>query len=211
MLLFTDENNNSDFSILENAFRNVGKILKKRDLVVLETSVPPMTTEKRVRQWLEEESGLELESESGEFYLAHSPERIMTGYSISRLKEFPKLVSGVNGESGMKAFEIYKGFIPNLHLVSSARVAEFIKLIEGCYRDVNICMANELLKIADELGIDFYEAKEYANHEYCQIHLPSTGVGRHCNSSVSMVFDKRDGEQGEVWLYKVAEDCKRVK
>ena len=89
MLLFTDENNNSDFSILENAFRNVGKILKKRDLVVLETSVPPMTTEKRVRQWLEEESGLELESESesGEFYLAHSPERIMTGYSISRLKE----------------------------------------------------------------------------------------------------------------------------
>ena len=131
MLLFTDENNNSDFSILENAFRNVGKILKKRDLVVLETSVPPMTTEKRVRQWLEEESGLELESESesGEFYLAHSPERIMTGYSISRLKEFPKVVSGVNGESGMKAFEIYKGFIPNLHLVSSARVAEFIKLI----------------------------------------------------------------------------------
>lgn len=131
MLLFTDENNNSDFSILENAFRNVGKILKKRDLVVLETSVPPMTTEKRVRQWLEEESGLALESksESGEFYLAHSPERIMTGYSISRLKEFPKLVSGVNGESGMKAFEIYKSFIPNLHLVSSARVAEFIKLI----------------------------------------------------------------------------------
>ena len=129
MLLFTDENNNPDFSILENAFRNVGKILKKRDLVVLETSVPPMTTEKRVRQWLEEESGLELESESGEFYLAHLPERIMTGYSISRLKEFPKLVSGVNGESGMKAFEIYKGFIPNLHLVSSARVAEFIKLI----------------------------------------------------------------------------------
>ena len=131
MLLFTDENNNSDFSILENAFRNVGKILKKRDLVVLETSVPPMTTEKRVRQWLEEESGLALESksESGEFYLAHSPERIMTGYSISRLKEFPKVVSGVNGESGMKAFEIYKNFIPNLHLVSSARVAEFIKLI----------------------------------------------------------------------------------
>jgi len=131
VLLFTDENNNSDFSILENAFRNVGKILKKRDLVVLETSVPPMTTEKRVRQWLEEESGLELESksESGEFYLAHSPERIMTGYSISRLKEFPKVVSGVNGESGMKAFEIYKNFIPNLHLVSSARVAEFIKLI----------------------------------------------------------------------------------
>jgi len=176
--LFTDENNNPDFSILENAFRSVGKILKKRDLVVLETSVPPMTTEKRVKGWLEEESGLELES--GEFYLAHSPERIMTGYSISRLKEFPKVVGGVNGESGMKAFEIYKNFIPNLHLVSSARVAEFIKLMEGCYRDVNIALANELFKVANDLGIDFYEARQYANHEYCHIHMPSTGVGGHC-------------------------------
>ena len=174
--LFTDEINNPDFSVLESAFREVGKILKKQDLVVLETSVPPKTTEERARKWLEEESGLEL----GDFYLAHSPERIMTGFSISRLKEFPKVVGGVNKGSGVKAFEIYKKFVPNLHLVSSARVAEFIKLIEGCYRDVNIALANELFKIADELGVDFYEAREYANHEYCHIHLPSTGVGGHC-------------------------------
>ena len=174
--LFVDENYNSDFRILEDAFRNIGKILKKGDLVVLETTVPPMTTEIMVRGWLEEESGLKL----GEFYLAYSPERIMTGYSISRLKEFPKVVGGVDRESGMKAFEVYKNFIPNLHLVSSARTAEFIKLMEGCYRDVNVALANELFKIANELEIDFYEAREYANHEYCHIHLPSTGVGGHC-------------------------------
>lgn len=174
--LFTDETKNPDYSILESAFRNVGKMLKRGDLVVLETTVPLMTTEKLARKWLEEESKLKL----GEFYLAHSPERIMTGFSISRLKEFPKVVGGVNKESGVRAFEIYKKIIPNLHLVSSARVAEFIKLIEGCYRDVNIGLANELFKIADELDVDFYEAKEYANHEYCHIHLPSTGVGGHC-------------------------------
>lgn len=174
--LFTDENKNPDFSILESAFRNVGKILKQQDLVVLETTVPPMTTEKLARDWLEEESKLKL----GEFYLAHSPERIMTGFSISRLREFPKVVGGVDRESGEKAFEIYKKIVPNLHLVSSACVAEFIKIIEGCYRDVNIGLANELFKIADELGVDFYEAREYANHEYCHIHLPSTGVGGHC-------------------------------
>jgi UDP-N-acetyl-D-mannosaminuronic acid dehydrogenase len=52
--------------------------------------------------------------------------------------------------------------------------------MEGYYRDVNIGLANELFKIADELGVDFYEAREYANHEYCHIHLPSTGVGGHC-------------------------------
>jgi len=176
--LFTDENKNPDFSILESAFRSVGKILRGGDLVVLETTVPPMTTEKLAREWLEEESGLSLER--GEFYLAHSPERIMTGCSISRLREFPKVVGGVNRESGIKAFEIYKKIVSDLHLVSSARIAEFIKVIEGCYRDVNIGLANELFKIADELGIDFYEAREYANHEYCQIHLPSTGVGGHC-------------------------------
>lgn len=174
--LFIDESQNPDFSILESAFRSVGKILKKQDLVVLEATVPPATTETRVLQWLEEESGLSF----GEFYLAHSPERIMTGVSILRLREFPKIVGGVGRESGSRAFEVYKKFIPDLHQVSSARVAEFIKIIEGCYRDTNIGLANELLKIADTLGIDFYEAREYANHEYCRIHLPSTGVGGHC-------------------------------
>ncbi|MCK4526061.1 nucleotide sugar dehydrogenase [candidate division WOR-3 bacterium] len=174
--LFTDKNNNPDFSIIESAIRGIGKIIKKGDLVVLETTVPIGTTEKLVRKWLEEESGLE----SDKFYLAYSPERIMTGFSISRLNEFPKVVGGVNKESGIKAYKAYKKFIPNLHLVSSARVAEFTKLIEGCYRDVNIALANELYKIADELNIDFYEARKYANHEYCQIHLPSTGVGGHC-------------------------------
>jgi len=174
--LFVDENHNPDFRILEDATRSVGRILKKGDLVVLETTVPPKTTETLVKSWLEDESSLNF----GEFYLAYSPERIMTGYSISRLREFPKVIGGVDEKSGKKAFEIYRKFIPNLHLVSSARIAEFIKIIEGCYRDVNIALANELFKIADELGVDFYEARKYANHQYCHVHLPSTGVGGHC-------------------------------
>jgi UDP-N-acetyl-D-mannosaminuronic acid dehydrogenase len=174
--LFVDEDHNPDFSVLESALRAVGEILKKGDIVVLETTVPPKTTETRIKKWLEEESGLTF----GEFLLAHSPERIMTGYSISRLKEFPKIIGGLDEESGKRACEIYGRFIPNIHRVSSARVAEFIKLIEGCYRDVNIALANELFKIAGELEINFYEAREWANHDYCDIHLPSTGVGGHC-------------------------------
>ncbi|MEA2045988.1 MAG: nucleotide sugar dehydrogenase [Euryarchaeota archaeon] len=174
--LFVDDTYNPDFGILESAFRSVGRILKRGDLVVLETTVPPMTTETLARRWLEEESGLDL----GEFHLAHSPERIMTGYSISRLREFAKVVGGVDDESGTKVYDIYKKFIANLNMVSSARVAEFIKLMEGCYRDVNIALANELFKISGELGINFYEGREYANHEYCHLHMPSTGVGGHC-------------------------------
>ena len=223
--LFTDENNNPDFGIIEGAIRGVGKIIKKDDLVVLETSVPIETTEKLVRKWLEEESGLE----SDKFYLAYSPERIMTGFSISRLNEFPKVIGGVNRESGIKAFEVYKKFIPNLCLVSSARVAEFVKLIEGCYRDVNIALANELYKIADELGVDFYEARKYANHEYCNIHLPSTGVGGHCiplypwflvkemekrekNNSATILRTSRvvNDEMVNYWIERIIFECIKI-
>ena len=194
--LFLDENKNPDFRCLESAFRNIGKILKKGDFVVLETTVPPLTTETKARRWLEEESGLKL----GEFYLAHSPERVMAGYCISRLREFPKIIGGVDKESGERIYKIYKKFIPNLHLVSNARTAEFIKVIEGCYRDVNIALANELFKIAEELGIDFYEAREFANHEYCHIHLPSTGVGGHC-IPVYPWFLIREMEKRERYAY----------
>ena len=174
--LFVDPSFNPDFAIMEKAVRSVGKILKKGDLVVLETTFPPGTTDTKIRGWLEEASGLKL----GDFFLAYSPERIMTGYSLSRLREFPKVLGGTEEESGFRAYQVYKKFIPNLHLVSSAKVAEMIKVMEGCYRDVNIALANELFKIARELGVDFFEAREYANHQYCHIHLPSTGVGGHC-------------------------------
>lgn len=194
--LFLDEDKNPDFRCLESAFRNIGKILKKGDSVVLETTVPPLTTETKAKRWLEEESGLKL----GEFYLAHSPERVMAGYCISRLREFPKIIGGVDKESGERIYKIYKKFIPNLHLVSNARTAEFIKVMEGCYRDVNIALANELFKMAEELGIDFYEARKFANHEYCHIHLPSTGVGGHC-IPVYPWFLIREMEKRERYAY----------
>jgi UDP-N-acetyl-D-mannosaminuronic acid dehydrogenase len=174
--VFVDQNFNPDFSIMNDAIHSVGRILKNGDLVVVETTFPPGTTDSLVKQWLIESSGLK----AGDFYLAYSPERIMTGYSISRLREFPKVIGGIDEESGFRAYEVYKKFISNLKLVSSAKVAEMIKVMEGCYRDVNICLANELLKISESLGVDFFEARENALHQYCHIHLPSTGVGGHC-------------------------------
>ena len=174
--VFVDKSFSPDLSIMENALRSLGKILKKGDLVVLETTFPPGTTEGPVRNWLIQSSGLAKE----DFLLAYSPERIMTGYSISRLKEFPKVIGGTDEDSGFQAYNVYRKFISNLHLVSSSKVAEMIKVMEGSYRDVNIALANELFKISEELGIDFFEARRYANHEFCQIHLPSTGVGGHC-------------------------------
>jgi len=174
--VFVDKSYSPDFAIMEKALMSLGGILKKGDLVVLETTFPPGTTEGLVRDILMKSSGLS----QGEFLLAYSPERIMTGYSISRLKEFPKVIGGTDEESGFLAYSVYSKFISNLHLVSSAKVAEMIKVMEGCYRDVNIALANELYKICGDLGIDFFEARDKANHQFCHIHLPSTGVGGHC-------------------------------
>lgn len=174
--VFVDAGYNPDFSIMKSALASLGKILKKGDLVVLETTFPPKTTESFVQKLLCQSSGLE----ASDFFLAYSPERIMTGYSISRLKEFPKVIGGVDEESGIAAYQVYRKFINNLHLVSSARVAEMIKVMEGCYRDVNIALANELFKICADMDIDFFEAREKANHQFCSIHMPSTGVGGHC-------------------------------
>ncbi|MFZ2471159.1 MAG: nucleotide sugar dehydrogenase [Methanothrix sp.] len=174
--VFVDSSNNPDFSIMKKALHSLGKVLKKGDLVVLETTFPPGTTDGLVQRLLCESSGL-LQSD---FFLAYSPERIMTGYSLSRLREFPKVIGGRDEESGILAYQVYKKFICNLYLVSSAKVAEMIKVMEGCYRDVNIALANELFKICQDLGIDFFEAREKANHQFCHIHLPSTGVGGHC-------------------------------
>lgn len=174
--LFIDENKKCDFSILENAFLNVGKVLKKDDLVVLETTVPPKTTETFVRSILENASGLTAEED---FYLAYSPERIMTGYSISRYKEFPKVAGGITNRATEKAVQLYKKFCKAVKPVKNARTAELVKVAEGIYRDCNIALSNELIKVCDHFDVDFWEMRAKANHDFCNI-LEGGNVGGHC-------------------------------
>lgn len=171
--LFIDKNKKPDFSILEKAFENLSKGLKKDDTVVLETTVPVGTTENLAK--ILEKNGLKA---GIDFYLAYSPERIMTGHSILRYKEFPKIVGGINKESTDKAFEIYKKFAKPVK-VSNAKTAELTKISEGIYRDVNIALANELFKVCEHYNIDFWEMKNAAKHQYCNILEPGN-VGGHC-------------------------------
>ncbi|MDP3766298.1 MAG: nucleotide sugar dehydrogenase [Nanoarchaeota archaeon] len=173
--LFIDKNNKPDFSPIKKALENIAKGLKKKDLVVLETTVPVGTTETLVKNVLEKGSKLKA---GKDFYLAYSPERIMTGFAISRFKEFPKLVGGINKESTDIAFEVYKKFSMPVK-ASSSRTAELVKIAEGVYRDVNIALANELLKVAEHYGINFWEMREDAKHKYCNILEPGN-VGGHC-------------------------------
>jgi UDP-N-acetyl-D-mannosaminuronic acid dehydrogenase len=136
----------------------------------------------------------------------------------------------VDQRSGKIAFDTYKQFIGNLSLVSTARIAEFVKVIEGCYRFTNIALANELFKIAEELHIDFYEARKYANHHYCDIHLPSTGVGGHCipvypwflikemekrskQDATQLLLSSHcvNDEMIDIWAQRIIACCKNVK
>lgn len=175
--LFIDANNNPDYSIVDIVSKSIWENLKPWDTVIFETTFPPTTTENRLKNIIEKVSGM---VEWKDFFLWYSPERIMTWFSLSRFEEFPKVVWWVSEKSSEISHSIYSQFIPNLNKVKNSKTAEYIKVIEGCYRDSNIALANELYKIAEELDIDFYEAREFANHQFCNIHTPSTWVGWHC-------------------------------
>ncbi|SEM02356.1 nucleotide sugar dehydrogenase [Haloferax larsenii] len=168
-----------DLSILDAVIQDIGSGLSAGDLVIIECTVPPQTTETCVQSALEEHSGLQ----KGEFGLAFCPERTSSGRALEDIRgAYPKVVGGVDDESTRAATLIYEeinaeGVLP----VSDATTAEAVKVFEGLYRDVNIGLANELATLTDELGIDVNEAIEVANTQpFCNIHDPGPGVGGHC-------------------------------
>ncbi|MEZ0248117.1 MAG: nucleotide sugar dehydrogenase [Thermoproteus sp.] len=168
-----------DFSALISAARAIAQGLKREDLVIVESSVPPGTTEEVVRPVLEE-SGLTAEED---FYLAYSPERIMVGHALKDIEEnYPKVVAGVGPKSAEEAAALYKRIAKRgVIKLSSIRAAEFEKLLEGVYRDVNIALANEMARLASALGVPFAEARTAANSQpYSHVHKPGAGVGGSC-------------------------------
>ncbi len=168
------------YAALEKASRDIAAGLKRGDLVIVESSVPPGTTEEIVKPILEKESGLRAEED---FYLAYSPERVYIGRLIKDVEErYPKVIGGIGPRSLDAASRFYERIAKKgVFRVSSTRTAEFEKLAEGVYRDVNIALANELARAAEAIGVDFYEAREAANTQpYSHIHLPGPGVGGYC-------------------------------
>jgi UDP-N-acetyl-D-mannosaminuronic acid dehydrogenase len=165
-----------DLSYLRGALEAVREGLRRGLLVVVESTVPPGTTVGFVKPFLEG-SGFRVEED---FYLAHVPERIAPGRAVEELLSMPRVVSGVGPRSTEKAIELYSRVNPRL-LPTDATTAEFVKLAENAYRDLNIAFANLLALIAERLGIDVYEAIRLANtHKRVNIHMPGAGVGGPC-------------------------------
>jgi UDP-N-acetyl-D-mannosaminuronic acid dehydrogenase len=174
----TDENN-PDLSILESVLQDIGSGLSEGDIVIIECTVPPLTTSETALPILEKASTLDV----GEFGLAFCPERTASGRALEDIRgAYPKVVGGVDDESTRVAELIYTEINNEGVLsVSDATTAEAVKVFEGLYRDVNIGLANELATLTDELRINVNEAIDIANTQpYCNIHDPGPGVGGHC-------------------------------
>jgi len=166
----------ADLSYLREALLAVRRSLHRGLLVVIESTVPPGTTIGFAKPLLEE-SGFHVEED---FFLAHVPERIAPGRAIHELLNEPRVVGGVGPKSTEKAIELYSRVNPKLYPID-ATTAEFVKLVENTYRDLNIAFANLLALMAEKLGVDVYEAIRLANtHPRVNVHTPGAGVGGPC-------------------------------
>lgn len=169
-----------DLAAVKQVASAIGRGLKRGDVVSLNPSVPPGTSEDVVLPILENESGFKVEQD---FYMVYNPERIYEGRAIEDIEErYPAVVAGAGPKSleiGSKLYSLVakKGVIR----MSSMRTAEAEKLLEGVYRDVNIALANEMAKFCEKVGVNFWEAREAANSQpFSHIHKPGAGVGGAC-------------------------------
>ena len=168
-----------DFRHIDSAAAAVGAGLRRGALVVFESTLPVGSTRKRLVPLLER--GAELTA-GVDFAVAFSPERVYSGRIFSDLATYPKVVGGIDVASTNRAAEFYGQLLraPVLSL-GSCEAAEYVKLVETTYRDVNIALANEFALYAERLGLDVGEVIAAANTQpFSHVHQPSVGVGGHC-------------------------------
>lgn len=176
-----------DLRFVRATAETIGQNLQRGQLVVVESTSYPGTTEEVVLPVLEA-SGLcclpdaEGKSASPDFYLAFSPERIDPGNTRFELTEIPKLVGGVNRASAERAQALYSQVFQQVIPMTSARAAEMAKLLENIYRAVNIALVNELKLLAQRMDIDIWEVIEAAATKPFGFSpfYPGPGLGGHC-------------------------------
>jgi UDP-N-acetyl-D-mannosaminuronic acid dehydrogenase len=174
-----DDRNNPDLSAVKAAVDEIAAGLAPGDTVIFESTLPPRATTDVLRPQLAEESGLADDC----FGVAVCPERTSSGRALADIRgTHPKVVGGVDDESGRVAELVYGELVDNdIVRVADATTAEAVKVFEGLYRDANIALANDLARLTDELGVDVRAAIDAANTQpYCDIHTPGPGVGGHC-------------------------------
>jgi UDP-N-acetyl-D-galactosamine dehydrogenase len=174
----TDKHNRPDLTPLYKASETVGKVLKKGDTVIYESTVYPGVTEEECIPVLERVSGLKFNTD---FYAGYSPERINPGDKEHTVTKILKVTSGSTPEVAEKVDQLYKSVITaGTFKATSIKVAEAAKVIENAQRDINIAFVNELSKIFNKLGIDTNEVLEAAGTKWNFLKFKPGLVGGHC-------------------------------
>lgn len=175
-----DKSNNPDLGPLLAASKSIGKVLKKGDIVIYESTTYPGCTEEVCVPALENESGL---TYNKDFYCGYSPERINPGDKENTLTKIKKVTSGSTPETAIKINNLYASIITaGTHMAPNIKVAEAAKAIENAQRDINISFVNELALIFDRIGIDTNDVLEAASTKWNFLHYKPGLVGGHCIS-----------------------------
>lgn len=174
-----NDHHQPDYRYMDAAVEAVGPGLHEGSLVIFETTLPVGDTRGRYVPALEAASGLKVEES---LFVAFSPERLLSGHVFANLATYPKLVGGIGPASTARAARFYASVLDaEVVAMSNAEAAEFAKLAETTYRDVNIALANEFANYAERAGVDILEVIAAANSQpYSHIHQPGIGVGGHC-------------------------------
>ena len=168
--------NKPKLDYVRSATKSIASFLKSGDLVILESTSPPGTTE-MIEQIVLEET----EFQKGDILFAHAPERVLPGKILREVVENDRIIGGIDDASTEKAAEFYGSFITGKLLKTTCRTAETAKLVENAFRDTNIAFANELSLLSDKLNLDVWELIRLANHHpRVNILNPGPGVGGHC-------------------------------
>ena len=174
-----------DLSFVEAAARAIAPMLTGAELVILESTSPPGTTQRLARAIGDLRKDLEMALSDAHgpsaVHFAHCPERVLPGRIMTEMIENDRIVGGLSVASTQMASALYRTFCKGEVLSTTAETAETAKLVENAYRDVNIALANEISNVADVLRIDVWEVIELANrHPRVNILRPGPGVGGHC-------------------------------
>lgn len=178
------EGHQPDLSYIEAAAKAIAPVLKRGDLVILESTSPVGATEE-LATWLAAErpdlTFPQSHGEASDIRVAHCPERVLPGHVLRELVRNDRVIGGMTRRCSQAAVALYRTFVEGDCIATDTRTAEMCKLTENSFRDVNIAFANELSLICDRLGIDVWELIGLANrHPRVNILQPGPGVGGHC-------------------------------
>lgn len=168
----------ADLAYVTDAVHSITNLLEKGNLLIIESTIPPLTCRDVVRPLIEKETSLKINED---IFLAHCPERILPGDIYNEIINNARIVGGMNEIASKMAKELYEVFVKGEIIITDDITAELCKLTENAYRDVNIAFANEVYQVAEGLGINPFNLIEIANkHPRVNILKPGIGVGGHC-------------------------------